>query len=460
MPPLVDGEILVAEPGHQGGQDPLEAEAPAEVWMVDVIADDREEVHQTRDDTPQWCFEVRQGLRHFLNTSALEAGIVRNDGSGGFAGPDQALRKRRPRISGPVGEPFVMSDKTVSVLNVAAELGRHRIVGMATLPHGDGEAHGLEVEECDRGHEGVQRAGEGRLDDDPAFLHRPALPVRDLPQRHVLRQVVDRLVALLVELQGPAPHSVERAHVVGRQGRPAARHERALVGRRAVRPDGQVRNRPLEHCALLDDPPRHLLCDRAGRLRHVRSDEEVREVGVGAFAIEVHHLGADEMEPGPAQDVRLHGHVGDVVVLHGRGRLHLDEAEAAALALQDVHRHEYAVGAERALVDRRSARVDGLTGQGHALGVGVVGQLDRDPARHVAPRHLTHVAAPVHHGLRLGIERELRSLGLVHHPPEELVALKPGHHARLREAGGPRMRARSHLLGPRPALPARQPPEW
>src|SRR5436189_5813547 len=113
--------------------------------MVDVITDNREQVHQTSCDTPKRCCATWQSFSHLLHAAALEAGIVRDHRSSGLACPDQALREHRPRIFGPVGEPLVVSDAAVPVSNVAAELDRHRVVGVATLPYGDGETHRLEV---------------------------------------------------------------------------------------------------------------------------------------------------------------------------------------------------------------------------------------------------------------------------------------------------------------------------
>src|SRR5262249_1766570 len=93
----------------------------------------------------------------------------------------------------------------ILVLYVAAELHGHRVIGVATAPDGDGEANGLEVDERDRRHEDVQSVGKGRLHDEPPFLHRTPLPVRDWPERYVLWQIVDCPVALLLPAGGSAP---------------------------------------------------------------------------------------------------------------------------------------------------------------------------------------------------------------------------------------------------------------
>ena len=189
---------------------------------------------------------------------------------------------------------------------------------MASVPHGHGEPDRLEVEEGDRRDEGLEGLGEARLHDELARLDSPALAVRDRPQGHVLRKVVDRVVALLVELQGPAPHGVERAHVVRREFRPAPLGEGALVRGRTVRADRDAGERAGEHRRLGRDVPRDAGQQRLDRLRHVRADEEVREIGVRAGTIEVHHLHPAHVEPAPAQDVRLDGDVGEMVLLHRR----------------------------------------------------------------------------------------------------------------------------------------------
>ena len=139
----------------------------------------------------------------------------------------------------------------------------------------------------------------------------------------------------------------------------------------------------------------------------------------------MHHLRAGEVEPAVPQDVRLDGHVRNVAVLHRRARLHFDETKPAFLPLQDVHRDVHTAGTERALADHRRAAPEKLPGARYTLVVGIVREVDHDPAGHVAASDLAHARAPVHRNLRLAVELELWRLRLVHHPPEELVALKP-----------------------------------
>jgi hypothetical protein len=136
--------------------------------------------------------------------------------------------------------------------------------------------------------------------------------------------------------------------------------KRALVRRAAVWPHRHDRQRPTENGELLPDAP----WDRGEHLRHagghVGSDEQVREVRVPARAVQVHDLDRVHGQTRSLQDVGLHGDVGDVLVLHPRGRLDLDEAPARALAQQDVHRDEDIVGDECRLVEDARAASDGL----------------------------------------------------------------------------------------------------
>src|SRR2546427_10804116 len=106
-----------------------------------MVTNDWEQVHEASGDIPQRHREGRRCRRHLLDAPALETGVVRDHGSDALACPDQALCERRSRIFGPTGEPLVVSDAAIRLLNVAAELDRRRVVWMATLPHGDGKAH-------------------------------------------------------------------------------------------------------------------------------------------------------------------------------------------------------------------------------------------------------------------------------------------------------------------------------
>lgn len=104
-----------------------------------------------------------------------------------------------------------------------------------------------------------QGVAETGLDHDLSALHRTALPIGDVAQLDVVREIVDGLVAVLEELLDPlASDLVERAHVVLRRFGPAAGHERAVVGVVAVIADVDVGQRALEHPELAPDLARDL----------------------------------------------------------------------------------------------------------------------------------------------------------------------------------------------------------
>ena len=84
-----------------------------------------------------------------------------------------------------------------------------------------------------------------------------------------------------------------------------------------MRPDFDGgRLRPPHHRQL----PLHLARDGRQVRLHVAGDtgsrEEVRQVGVSTLRVQVHQLGPHDGEPRAADDVGLHGGVGDVVGLH------------------------------------------------------------------------------------------------------------------------------------------------
>ena len=96
-------------------------------------------------------------------------------------------------------------------------------------------------------------------------------------------------------------------------------------------------------------------------------------------------------------------------------------------AFEDVHRDEDVVRPERGLVDGRAALPERLLRRRQPLRERVVRQVDQDPAGHVGARQLADPGALVHHRGPQVIELELGRGRLVHHPPEELVALPPRH---------------------------------
>ncbi len=133
--------------------------------------------------------------------------------------------------------------------------------------------------------------------------------------------------------------------------------------------------------------------------------------------------------------MRLDGHVGQVRLLHARGRLHLGGAEApVGPTLQDIDRHVHGIGAKARLVDHRGARGERRPRGLEPRLVGVVGQVDQHAARHVLARHLAHPPATRERRLPHRIGHELGRPRLMHPPPQLLRALQPGQDAGLRQA--------------------------
>jgi len=162
------------------------------------------------------------------------------------------------------------------------------------------------------------------------------------------------------------------------------------------------------------------------RLRgDVLADEEVLQPRVRAVAVQVHHLGAPDVEAGGAGHVELEGDVGEEPGLHLERGLHLDERPAAREPLQDVDVGEGAPGRDARLEDGRSAA--GERGPGRlglhrdVRGIGV----DEDAAGEPLPRQLADPVATIEHRLQGPVGHELRGLGLVDFPPEPPEALQP-----------------------------------
>jgi len=165
-----------------------------------------------------------------------------------------------------------------------------------------------------------------------------------------------------------------------------------------------------------------------------------------ALAVQVHHLRAAHREPRAPHDVHLHRHVRQVLRLRIARRLHLDEHEPVPHPLEDVHRHEDAVGQEARLVDdRRPGRERRSRRRDAPLEI-AVRQIDQHAARHVRPRERTHAMAAIEETLLRRPDDELGRLRLVGGPPELLRALEADEEAGLGEARGPRGAVRRRLL--------------
>lgn len=98
---------------------------------------------------------------------------------------------------------------------------------------------------------------------------------------------------------------------MGRRRGPAAREEGAFVGVAAVVADRHVGERAAQHRLLRADVPGDVGEGFINLGSEVLAHEQVGEVGVAAFAVEVHELGAADGQAGAAQDVRLDGEVGE-----------------------------------------------------------------------------------------------------------------------------------------------------
>src|SRR2546422_3217944 len=71
--PFIDLEIALGEARHERGQHVLDAEAAAEVGMVQVVADHGQQVDQLRADCVELACQVRHRLRQVLQALPLEA---------------------------------------------------------------------------------------------------------------------------------------------------------------------------------------------------------------------------------------------------------------------------------------------------------------------------------------------------------------------------------------------------
>ena len=195
--------------------------------------------------------------------------------------------------------------------------------------------------------------------------------------------------------------------------------------------DGHLGNWPGEHAQLLRDRARHHLPGEARGLRHIGAGEEIAQIGIRAGSIEMHDLEPRGVHSALTHHVRLRRHVGQVLRLHSRGRLHLDDAGPLRSALQDVHGDEDPAGTKRGLVDDRRVPPEGRVGGGDPFIIGVVRQVDQHAVRHMRAGHSAYRSPVVEERLQRLIGLELRRLRLVHGPPQPLVTLEAGQDTRF-----------------------------
>ena len=142
-----DGEPLVSHSGDERGQHRLQAEAAAEVRVIDVIAHKRQGVHHARVDIRQRLRQFRHGRRQLAQHRLLKRRVVRDDHRGATAGLDDARGHLRTRIARIVSKPGVVRHVVLFVDHMTAELHGHLIVGPASVPHRNRQRHGFEVED-------------------------------------------------------------------------------------------------------------------------------------------------------------------------------------------------------------------------------------------------------------------------------------------------------------------------
>src|SRR5262252_1817522 len=113
-----DGESVVRELRHQGGKHALEAEAAAEIRMVHVAPYDGEQIDDALRQSPQAIGMHRERVSHALDATALEARVVGGDGARRLAGREQLRGERGSRVRRPRGEPLMVADAAVGILDV------------------------------------------------------------------------------------------------------------------------------------------------------------------------------------------------------------------------------------------------------------------------------------------------------------------------------------------------------
>ncbi len=331
----------------------------------------------------------------------------------------------RPGVVG-LAEEFVVIKALVLVAGVAGELHRRLVEGPGAGVAGDRRREGLEVEVVDWEDGEGELTGEGGGHHRGVVADRPHLALLDLLQGEVGGDPVDggdaggrEPVALLL----PAP--VELADVVRDRLRPATGRKGAHVGLGAVGPDGDLRQVVfLQHlchlfrqrCDIGEEP-----VDLRGA---VAPGEEVGEVGEEAGAVQVHQLHPGDVDTGGLDDEPLHRHVGDVLLLHLRRRLDLDDPPGVSLrVLHDVDPDMDAFALEGRLVNRRSSRRHRRRRVGHRLLLLPRHGVDQHAAGKVRRSQLADPVANSEYVALRWPGDKLRRLLIVHRPVEELVAL-------------------------------------
>lgn len=198
-------------------------------------------------------------------------------------------------------------------------------------------------------------------------------------------------------------------------------------------PDLHLGKRTLEHPDLRFDLLRHAERDGLDLRRDVLVDEQMRQVGIDAAAIQVNQLRPAHRNACVAEDVDLKREVGKVVRLGAGGGLHFAGGPPEVVPHQKVDLGICGSGGERALVDGGGPGGEGVAGGGQAVVDLVAGQVDERAARCFPPGGTPHLHSLIHQVLRPGAALELRRLGVMHFPPEPLVALASGQETGLRE---------------------------
>jgi hypothetical protein len=94
--------------------------------VVHVIANDREQVLDARGEISERGSEIWKSVREPLDAVPLEGCVVRDNRPRAGAGIEQRLGERTARIGRAVGEPRVVDERAILLLDVAAELDGDR----------------------------------------------------------------------------------------------------------------------------------------------------------------------------------------------------------------------------------------------------------------------------------------------------------------------------------------------
>src|SRR5229473_1086520 len=407
--------------------------------MVDVVPHCRQQVHEPLGDAVELLREPRHRVAQLTDTVALEARVIGDDAARPGARLDQRFSERGPRILGAVGDPLVMHQPAAPLLDVDAELHRYELPRPASRPAWDGETHRLEVQKGERRRELGECRRERGLHHHATGLDRLHLARVDHRQLEIGGQVVERGIPVRLILEHLLPlDAVQAADVVVGKRWPTAFDERALMRFAAMIPDRDIGKRAREHAGLGGQLVGHADQHALDHGRHVLAHEQVGEVGIATLGVQVHHLDAFHREPRAPQHVHLDGRIGEVFGLLAVGGLHLDHTVAARRALQDVHADVGVVGEEPGLVERRQLALERRARRRHLVVVLIEREVDERTPRDILPRSLSHLLPLGESVLLSFVGRQLRSVGLVHPPPQLLVALQAVQIARLGESGAVR----------------------